>query len=157
MAIMKKVAIFDVDGTIFRSSLLIEVVDVLIEEGLFPPEARKRYDDEYKRWLDRKGDYQDYIGMVVGTFIEYLKGVHYADFMHAAEIVLHRHQDRVYRYTRDLVKELKRKIIICLPYRSLPNQFWKDFVRHLVLIRCTAGFMRSARRAGLPEILLMNT
>ena len=30
---MKKVAIFDIDGTVFRSSLLIELTDALIQEG----------------------------------------------------------------------------------------------------------------------------
>jgi len=131
MVVMKKVAIFDVDGTIFRSSLLIEVVDVLIEEGFFPPEARKRYDDEYKRWLDRKGGYEEYIGMVIQTFVEYLKGVHYADFMHAAEIVLHRHQDRVYRYTRDLVKELKTKNYYLLAISQSPKSILEGFCKAL--------------------------
>jgi len=126
---MKKVAIFDVDGTIFRSSLLIEVVDVLIEEGLFPTEARQRYDAEYRRWLDRKGDYQDYIGMVVQTFVRYLKGVHYADFMQAVEVVLHRHQDRVYRYTRDLVKKLKQDGYYLLAISQSPKAILEGFCK----------------------------
>ena len=32
----RKVAVFDVDGTIFRSSLLIQLVERLIADGLFP-------------------------------------------------------------------------------------------------------------------------
>ena len=52
----RKVAVFDVDGTIFRSSLLIEVVDPLIRDGVFPEEVQDSYAKEYERWLDREGD-----------------------------------------------------------------------------------------------------
>jgi len=37
---MKKLAIFDIDGTIFRSSLTIELLESLIEEGVFPLEEK---------------------------------------------------------------------------------------------------------------------
>ena len=57
----RKVAIFDIDGTIFRSSLLIELVEVFIELGLFPVEVRTQYEKEKVLWLDRKGDYESYI------------------------------------------------------------------------------------------------
>lgn len=35
MARKRKVAVFDIDGTIFRSSLLIELVEVMVQHGLF--------------------------------------------------------------------------------------------------------------------------
>jgi len=38
-----KVAFFDIDGTIFRSSLLIELTESLIQGGIFPQEAREIY------------------------------------------------------------------------------------------------------------------
>lgn len=65
---LRKVAIFDIDGTIFRSSLLIELVEVLIELGLFHTKVRAEYEREKVRWLDRKGDYEVYIMAVVGVF-----------------------------------------------------------------------------------------
>ena len=36
----QKVAVFDVDGTIFRSSLLVQLVNTLIENDAFPKDAR---------------------------------------------------------------------------------------------------------------------
>ena len=54
----RKFAAFDVDGTIFRSSLLIELVEELIEAGLFPPEARNHYQLPFRRWLDREDSYE---------------------------------------------------------------------------------------------------
>ena len=54
---MKKVAIFDIDGTVFRSSLLIELTNALIQEGIFNSKVSKLYARNYKNWLNRKGPY----------------------------------------------------------------------------------------------------
>ncbi len=105
---MRKVAIFDIDGTIFRSSLLIELVEVLIEEGIFPVSVRADYEREKVRWLDRKGDYESYIMAVVGVFLLYIKGVHHDDFTRSAQIVVDRYRHRTYLYTEELIRTLKK-------------------------------------------------
>mgnify|MGYP001599791473 CR=1 FL=1 len=64
----KKVAVFDIDGTIFRSSLLIELTDALIQEGIFPESITKIYARAYKNWLERKDSYEKYIQAVVRAF-----------------------------------------------------------------------------------------
>jgi HAD superfamily hydrolase (TIGR01490 family) len=103
----KKVAFFDIDGTIFRSSLLIELVKVLLATGKFPEEARAVFAREEKLWLDRKADYEDYIMAVVKAFMTYLKGLHYKDLLDASDVVFEAHKDKTYVYTRDLVADLK--------------------------------------------------
>lgn len=106
---MRKVAIFDIDGTVFRSSLLIELVEVFIERAIFPLSARTEYQEEKVRWLDRKGDYDAYIMAVVKVFLKHIKGVPYDEFVTAAKIVMDRYQDRTYRFTEDLIQDLKKK------------------------------------------------
>ena len=106
----RKVAVFDVDGTIFRSSLLIEVVNQLIRDGVFPEEVQNSYAKEYERWLDREGGYQEYIDGVVRAFRQHLRGVHYGALADAAEKVVAAQWKRTYRFTRDLLKELKEKL-----------------------------------------------
>jgi HAD superfamily hydrolase (TIGR01490 family) len=103
----RPVAVFDIDGTIFRSSLLIELVERLIEKGIFPPSAREAYGEERLRWLDRKGDYESYIGKVVEVFAAQLKGVPYEEVANIAGEIIEEKRDRVYRYTRDLASRLK--------------------------------------------------
>ena len=127
----RRVAVFDVDGTIFRSSLLIQVVDKLIEDGAFPPEARRVYEQEEERWLDREGDYQEYIDAVVQAFLEHLKGVHYSVLAHAAEDVVERQWKRVYRYSRDLLKDLKRKGYYLLAVSHSPKTVLDKFCPRL--------------------------
>lgn len=104
---MQKVAFFDIDGTVFRSSLLIELVKALIQEGVFPKEAEEDYIDMRERWFNREGDYKAYIDAVVATFEKYIKGVHYGELADIGRQVVVRKHHQVYRYTRDLITSLK--------------------------------------------------
>ncbi len=123
----KKVAIFDIDGTIFRSSLLIELVDAMIQEGLFANATRRLYDDAFRDWLDRKGSYDDYIEAVVKAFLENIKGVKYKAFLEVAKKVTEFHKNRVYRYTRDLVKDLKSQGFYMIAISNSPREIVEEF------------------------------
>ncbi|MBI3627858.1 MAG: HAD family phosphatase [Candidatus Sungbacteria bacterium] len=109
-----QVAVFDIDGTIFRSSLLIELVEALIQEGIFPPGAKRSYSDAYNRWIAREGNvktgfsYYEYISKVVSAYEHHIRGVRRADVWKVAAKVLAFHRVRLYRYTRDLVQKLRR-------------------------------------------------
>src|SRR3990167_2856157 len=131
MAGKRKVAVFDVDGTIFRSSLLIQVVDKLIEDGAFPPKAREVYEREQERWLDREGDYQEYIDAVVEAFLKHLKGLHYSVLADAAEEVVEKQWKQVYRYTRDLLKDLKKRGYFLLAVSHSPKTVLDKFCPRL--------------------------
>ncbi len=128
---MKKVAIFDIDGTIFRSSLLIELTDALIQEGIFPARARKIYAKTYKNWLDRKGTYEDYIIAVIRAFENNIKGISHKAFLKIAKKVVAFHKNRVYRYSRDLVKDLKKKNYYLLAISNSPREIVEEFARKL--------------------------
>lgn len=105
----RPVAVFDIDGTIFRSSLLIELVDRLVMRDIFPESARAYYENAKEEWLNRKGDYEPYIKKVVGAFAKHLKGIPYGDVADVAGEIIEEMRHRTYRYTRDLVGELKGK------------------------------------------------
>ncbi len=128
---MKKAAIFDIDGTIFRSSLLIELVNILIERGHFPESARTEYERDWKRWLERKGNYESYINAVVATFVKNIKGVYYGDFDKAADTVAARFEHYTYRYTRNLIKELKKKGYYLLAVSHSPKTVLDKFCDRL--------------------------
>ncbi len=132
----KKVAIFDIDGTIFRSSLLIELVETFIEEGVFPASARRGYARAEKRWLDRAGasqqnDYELYIGKVVEAFVTNIKGVSLREFEAVIDLVMSRYRSRVYRYTRNLVKTLKKKGYYLLAISQSPKGMLDAFCKDL--------------------------
>lgn len=127
----RKVAVFDVDGTIFRSSLLIQLVERLIQDGLFPASVRKGYAREYTQWLDREGGYQDYIEAVVWAFKNHLKGVPYAAFAKASEEVVNEQWKHVYRYTRDLITDLKKRDFFLLAVSHSPKTVLDKFCPRL--------------------------
>lgn len=118
---MKRVAVFDIDGTVFRSSLLIELVERLIEKGVFPSETRAEYHQERVQWLDRKGNYEAYIGKVVQSFAHQLKGISYQTVADIAGEVIEEKRDRVYRFTRDLIIDLKKKDYFILAVTHSPK------------------------------------
>lgn len=128
---LRKLAIFDIDGTIFRSSLLIEVTEALIETNIFPQAVRKSYAKEYASWLDRRGSYDDYIDGVVRVFQRHIKGVHFKDFMRVSQKVVARHKDLTYRYTRDLVRDLKKKGYFMLAISKSPKGIVERFAKNL--------------------------
>jgi phosphoserine phosphatase len=102
----RPVAVFDIDGTIFRSSLLIELVEALIARGFFPPEAEETYKSAEQDWRDRKGEYEIYIKKVVEAFARHTKGLEYGAVADIAGEIIESKKYRTYRYTRDLVQEL---------------------------------------------------
>ncbi len=127
----QQVAIFDVDGTIFRSSLLIQVVNRLVEKQVFPSETRAVYEQQYERWLNREGSYQDYIDGVVKAFVGHLKGVHYSALADAADELVNEQWKRTYRYTRDLLAELKEKDYFLLAVSHSPKTVLDKFCPRL--------------------------
>lgn len=131
MASEKKFALFDVDGTIFRSSLLIELVEELIDSGVFDESIRDRYALEKELWLDRKSSYYGYIDKVVEAFMENIRGVMFQELKAAGERVVHRHKDRLYTYTRDLIRELKKEGYFLLAVSNSPKLVLDEFCRRL--------------------------
>jgi len=128
---MKKVAIFDIDGTIFRSSLLIEIMEALIDAGMFKKSTKKYYAKQYQNWINRKDSYEKYIDRVVRAFEINIKGVKYKDFLKISKKVIAVKQDRTYQYTRNLIKELKKKNYFLLAISNSPKVIVDDFCKQL--------------------------
>ncbi len=125
----KPVAVFDVDGTLFRSSLFIEIVEALLQEGLFPPETRAMYAEEERRWQERQGSYEAYLNMMIAAFMRSIAGVRFDDFARIAEAVVQRNQHRLYTYTRDLVASLKEEGYFLLAISQSPKVVLEKFCK----------------------------
>ncbi len=127
----RKLAVFDIDGTIFRSSLLIELVHALIREGVFKPGMAKLYERDYRRWLDRRGSYQAYIDGVVAAFRKNLAGAKEKDFLRVAKKVVAAEKNHVYRFTRDLIRRLKRQGYYLVAISHSPKGIVDPFAKWL--------------------------
>jgi HAD superfamily hydrolase (TIGR01490 family) len=123
----RKVAFFDIDGTVFRSSLLIELVEALINEGIFPKEARAKYEASFTDWVNREGSYEEYIEDVVASFMKHMRGVFYGDLADIGRKVVEEQGKHVYRYTRDLIKDLKQDNYFVVAISQSPKFILDDF------------------------------
>lgn len=144
---MKKVAIFDIDGTIFRSSLLIELVEALIADGIFPTRLSEKYARAYKNWLDRKDIYEKYLEAVIQVFDSEIVGVDHKKFLAVAKKVIAFHQNRVYRFTRDLVQNLKQKKYFLLAISNSPKEILDEFCKKFGFNK-VYGRMREVDKKG---------
>lgn len=124
---MQKVAFFDIDGTVFRSSLLIELVETLIERDVFPRTARDVYLREKEAWRTRNGTYEEYIERVIEAFLLNIPGVYYGDFADVGRTVVEEQSGYVYRYTRDLIHELKREGYYLVAISQSPKTILDEF------------------------------
>jgi len=111
--------------------LLIEVTEALIGEGLFPASAKKVYAKSFIAWLNRQDSYDKYIYDVIKAFEKNIKRVRSRDYVRVAKKVIVFHQDRVYRFTRDLVKDLKKQGYFLLAISHSPRELVELFAQGL--------------------------
>ena len=121
------VAFFDIDGTLFRSSLLIELVETLVARNIFPAEATEAYQGELRAWRNREGTYEAYIAAVVFSFRTHIKGVHYGTFADVGREVASVERRHVYRYTRDLIVRLKKEGYMLVAISQSPKTVLDEF------------------------------
>jgi HAD superfamily hydrolase (TIGR01490 family) len=128
--VKKKVAFFDIDGTIFRSSLLIEIVEELIRRKVFSKESEAEFLKTKEDWINRHGQYEDYIMAVVQSFVRHIQGVPYKTFMDIAEEMVEKNYKKTYIYTKELIKELKDKNYFVIAISQSPKGILDKFCKH---------------------------
>lgn len=126
-----KLALFDIDGTIFRSSLVIELVNGLVNTKVFPPSAKKEMEADYLAWLNRQGSYETYVDQVVKIYVDNIRGVKEVTVNRVVETILDWQKNRLYRFTRDLIKILKEKNYYLVAISGSPHVIVSKFADYL--------------------------
>ncbi len=126
-----RLAIFDIDGTIFRSSLLIELVSGLIAAGILPKKSYEAIEKKKIAWLDHDGRYDDYLREVIEIHNRDIKGCRFDDVVAVAHSVIDEQKKRTYRFTRDLAKDLKKRGYHLVAISGSPAYIVSEFAQHL--------------------------
>lgn len=127
----KRIAVFDIDGTIFRSSLLRELLESLIAFGIFPYGAEEYYVHAYVRWLDRKGSYHVYQQAVIRAYQRHIKGVNQNMVRDTSNHIMNFHRYRIYHYTKNMVQDLKKKGFYLVAISGSPQDIVEPFAKNL--------------------------
>jgi len=101
------IAIFDIDGTIFRSSLTIELFKHLVRLGIFHAGIMQSVAAAEQEWLNRAGSYEDYIIEVVKAYQKAIVGKKKNDIVKACRRVITQHRLQTYRYTKNLLAKIR--------------------------------------------------
>ncbi|MBT5337750.1 HAD-IB family phosphatase [Candidatus Falkowbacteria bacterium] len=123
----KGLLFLDLDGTFFRWSLFLYMVDKLIETGIFNEMIRKHFNVEEKKWRERKGSYDEYLYKVIEIFEARISGVKVEDFELLGREMVAEYKDQVYRYTRELIKEKKEQGWYITAISCSPEEAVKPF------------------------------
>lgn len=105
----RPVAVFDIDGTLFRSSLLVELVRELVAREMFPKSVLKLCAGAEGELQNKRGEYGPFVRKIIDAFAVHAKGIEYGVIADIAGEIIEANRDRTFHYTHDLVKELKKK------------------------------------------------
>jgi len=97
-------AFLDIDGTLFRGSLMIQHFKKLIKYEVIDPVVwHNQVKNTYAEWKRRKGFYEDYLEELAEIYIKELKGTKISNLEFVNNQVINLSGDIVYRYTRHIV------------------------------------------------------
>lgn len=99
-------AFFDIDGTIYRNSLMTEHFKKLIKyEVIDPLHWHQTIKGLYQEWTTRYGDYEEYLELLAEEYRKVIKGLNRDALAFVADQAIALNAERVYKFTRDRIME----------------------------------------------------
>jgi HAD superfamily hydrolase (TIGR01490 family) len=126
-----KLAVFDIDGTIFRKNLAFELIDELAWMKIFKKDVRNELVKMYTNWLDHKGVYEDYRKALVHLYSQNLIGCRREDILKASQIVVPFYKDRTYVFTSGLIKKLKEENYAIIAISGSPSEIVEEYNKYM--------------------------
>lgn len=123
----KKIAIFDIDGTIFRKNLQFELINELSWMDIFPRKVRDQIVRLYTDWLEHKGSYEQYRIGLVELYEKYINGCNLSDVQRASRAVVSFHQDRTYIFAEKLIKKLRSENYHLIAISGSPVEIVREY------------------------------
>ncbi len=139
-------AVFDVDGTLFRRGLLPALTRRLVEEEIFSEGVREELSRDYYAWVERRGSYETYDKLVFELFLRELEGVSVAELQRCATLEVEAHGRRLHMYTRDIARRLEQAGYHLIAISGSPQEILDLFLKPLGFDRAWGTVL--ARDAG---------
>lgn len=128
---MKKFAVFDIDGTLFRWQLLHSVVFELIESGHISASAKKTIDEKMQQWRNRthRHAFRDYESTIIEVFLGSVGKLRNGEVETVADKILQQSGAEVYTYTRDLIGELRDQGYVLIAISGSQDEIVQRFAK----------------------------
>lgn len=98
-------AFFDIDGTLYRNSLLVDHFKKLIKFGILDSSIwHSHVKNDFEEWSRRQGNYDTYLFEVAELYRKNLIGIDKVNINFTANQVIKLEGDKVYKYTRQQIE-----------------------------------------------------
>ena len=136
---MKKLAIFDIDGTLFRWQLYHELVFELKELGKFSEDESRALDEALRSWQAKHVSWLDYETLVIKTIEQNLTSIKPSDLEVAAASVVERSGHKIYGYTARLLKNLQDRGYYTLALSASQQEIAEQFAARYKFDDCISA------------------
>lgn len=144
-----KIAIFDIDGTIFRKNLHFELINELVWLKVFPQKVRKTLVEVYSNWLEHEGVYDDYRRKLVDLYAQYIVGCSPEDVRRASRILMPFHEKRTYIFAEQLIKKFREENFYIVAISGSPLEIVEEYNRRYLKFDQVFGSVYSVGANGL--------
>ncbi len=144
-----KIAILDIDGTIFRKNLHFELINELTWMKVFPREARSELSTIYTSWLEHEGTYEDYRKALVKLYSEHIRGCSEKDVLKASKLLVPFHAKRTYIFAERLIKKLRAENYHMLVISGSPVEVVEEYNRQYLRFDGAFGSVYAVDENGL--------
>ncbi len=146
---IKKLAVFDIDGTIFRKNLHFELINQLAWLKVFPNEVRHRLTEVYSSWIEHEGTYEDYRRALVDLYAEHIQGCSREDVLKAAQMVVPFHAKRTYVFSEALIKKLRKEGYHLLVISGSPIEIVEEYNKQYLKFDGVYGSVYETDKEGI--------
>ena len=128
---MKKFAVFDVDGTFFRSGLYRELVSELMKAGVFSDEETAIIQDIEVRWRQDRSQESFYHldRIIIEVFESHLANLTPLQYDKAVRAVIDNHRNNIFSFTSHLAQKLKSKGYILIAISGSQHELVEGFMK----------------------------
>ena len=143
-----KVAIFDIDGTIFRKNLHFELINELAWMKVFPSKVRNTLTEIYTNWLEHEGTYEDYRKALVTLYSEHIKGCTQEDVLKASKLLVPFHAKRTYIFAEKLILKLRKEHYHLVIISGSPLEVVEEYNRQYLKFDSVFGSIYAVDEEG---------
>jgi HAD superfamily hydrolase (TIGR01490 family) len=126
-----KAAFFDIDGTLFRNSLLIEHYRLLTKVGILDKDIRHEdIKPLYQKYQNRQGAYEDYLDKASLLYQNNLKGIRKEIIKKYADIVIEENKNKIYRVTKNAVENHIKEGYLVFFISGSPDYLVEEYAKN---------------------------